>query len=119
MLFVCYFYYQIQLILIILNNYLNKDLTRDQFVKYYKNIISKNYSGNPDQFCHLAFNGILHSTKFFRFYFFKLFQFYYYFKIAFDLNDSNHIDFSEMIVGLTVLTSGTKGKQKLLMHSYN
>lgn len=34
-----------------------KELTRDRFVKYYKEIISSNYNGNPDLFCQLAFNG--------------------------------------------------------------
>jgi hypothetical protein len=34
-----------------------KELDKDNFVKYYKKIISSKYSGNPDLFCQLAFNG--------------------------------------------------------------
>ena len=40
-----------------------KDLNKDQFVKYYKKIIHNNYTGNPDQFCQLAFNGLYYMFK--------------------------------------------------------
>ena len=36
-----------------------KELDKDNFVKYYKKIISSKYDGNPDLFCQLAFNGNL------------------------------------------------------------
>lgn len=35
-----------------------RELNRDQFVKYYKKIISTSYDGSPELFCQLAFNGI-------------------------------------------------------------